>query len=611
MSIIADDLHFYAAERMTDLESSGGYSSSDEVLDNIDNNVFPDIASGDRIGGRTHLRKIHAAVRSGDTDVYMASRVFIASVPDDPNVTVGLLVTGNSADTRQDALEALYTEAQQDINTNLRLYQNYNAGETTISVYHFTGQSTPFIGYNISNYSRLAVGRLLMLEDEAGDAVQYVKITSISFSSILIGGYQTATITFAPPLRATFRGEFKGISGADAEYQTPTQIYTTRSVPMGHGIYGITPLSLPADEGDIEVSVDTVEIPVAPTLYEILDASVKPSSVPVQASKVVAAVNGRIQATTLDPMPDLETISVRLPDGKTFSGLYFGDLFTVSGTSISILLPTANAISIEQLGTHQSVYLDNTNIIGFTLNNVDDGVVPGTVMLRMAYGSTSQTFMDNGSGAFSGGLTHAAITFTGTINYSTGVISLTFSANFATQISVHNYRYLSTWQKILWTYGDTLTGSTVFNILLSPDLVPGSLQVTANTVDDGELLTVDDDAAGALTGDATGTITYSTGLMTITYAENVDVNSVLAAYQYRSPSTINQVAAGTLDTVRLPASKSFPLVRIGDQVIIHHPMSETLPNPAVAETTYTLDRANVDQIWLESCLLYTSPSPRD
>jgi len=605
MAILASDVKFLKSERMTDLDDAGGYPSGDPVLDNIDNNVFPDVASGDRIGGRTHLRKIHAAVRSGDTDVFMASRVFIASLPTDPFVSVGLLVTGSSSDTREEALEALYTEAQQDLNTNLRLFQNYNAGETIISVYHFTTQTVPFIGF-----SGLAVGRIVLLEDDVAGASQYVKITSLSYSNI-VSGYQTATITFAPPLRATLAGGFD----ADVDYVTPTQIYTTRSVPMGHGIYGITPLALPADEGDLDIRVNTLEIPVAPTLYEVIDASVKPSSVPVQQSKTVAAVNGRVQSTTLDPMPDLDTISVEFLYNyaghlltKSYNGLNNGDLFTVSGTSISILLPSNYSISIEKIGSDVFHYVDALSTDDFTLSSVDDGIVASTVMLQMYTLPTSPFqplpqggFQDNGSGAFSGTLlNYSGITFTGTINYSTGEINLTFSASVSLYITVKNYMYESTWQKMLWKYGDPVSLATQLNVLLSPNLVPGSVNTIANASDDGELFTVTDNGSGALSGDATGTVNYPSGLLAITYAENVNVDSVLVTYQYTSPSTINQVAGGTLDTVRLPASKSFPLVRIGDQVIVHHPMSETLPNPAVAETTYTLDRANVDQIWLES-----------
>lgn len=604
MAILASDIKFLKSERMTDLDDAGGYPSGDPVLDNIDNNVFPDVASGDRIGGRTHLRKIHAAVRSGDTDVYMASRVFVASLPTDPFVTVGLLVTGTSSDTKEEALDALYTEAQPDINTNLRLFQDYHEGETMISVYHFTNQVAPFNGFG-----NMGVGRIILLEDDANNASQYVKVTSLSYS-VISNNYQTATITFSPPLRATFAGGFND----DVDYLTPTQIYKTRAVPMAYGIYGITPLSLPASEGAIDVQVDTLDVPVAPTLYEVKDASVKPSSVPVQQSQTVAMVEGRVQSATINPMPALSTISVEFLYyyagyliTQSYNGLNHGEMFTVSGTSISILLPSHRSISLEKIGAGTSHFVDALSTDGFTLASVEDGIVESTVILQMytlisPYQKLSHgNFQDNGAGVFSGTLiNYSGITFTGTINYTTGEIDLTFSASVSLYIDVGNYRYNSTWQKMVWRYGDPVSLATQFSMLLSPDLVPTSLTIIANANDDNELFTVTDNGAGVLAGDATGTINYQTGLLAMTYAENVKVESVLAAYQYTSPSTINQVAGGTLDTVRLPASKSFPLVRIGDQVIIHHPMNETLPNPAVAETTYTLDRANVDQIWLES-----------
>ena len=59
MPIVADDLKFLAAERMSDSDDAGGYPSATVVLDNAENLVFPDVASGDRIGGRTHLSLIH------------------------------------------------------------------------------------------------------------------------------------------------------------------------------------------------------------------------------------------------------------------------------------------------------------------------------------------------------------------------------------------------------------------------------------------------------------------------------------------------------------------------------------------------------------------------
>ena len=604
MAILASDLKFLQAERLTDLDDAGGYPSNHPVLDNVDNNVFPDVASGDRIGGRTHLRKIFAAVRNPDTDVYMASRVYIASPPSDPAVTVGLLVTGSASDDRQTALNALYTEAQQNINLNVKLYQNYYEGETIISLYHFTTQIAPFIG------QWPQIGDIILLEDAGAGVEQYVKVTSIDYSDV-IGTYQSATLSFTPPLRHAFRGDFVGdFEDINNDYVTPTQTYTTRAVPMGHGLYGIAPLAVAAEAGDMEVMLDRIDIPVAPTVLEVVDASLRPSSAPIQASQSIAAVAGRLQSATIDPMADLSTVRVEFiskvhQTRSSISGAATPGLFTVAGTNISVMLPPSESISLAGFG--QTRVNGGTDMFSFTIGLFGAGLITGGVSLDFYSASVYGTptawhgrFLDDGVGGFSGSLTNGvSLTFTGTINYATGLINLTCSGVFHGVIEVR-YPYTRNDQKIIWYSGDPASVATALNLNLHGDIVKDSLQIIANTADDGELLTVLDNGSGVLTGDATGTLHYDSGLLSLAFSESVQTDSILIAYRYTTASAINQVAGGTLDTVRLPASKAFPLVRVGDQVIIHYPDSETLANPVVAETTYTLARDHVDQIWLEA-----------
>src|SRR5574343_1101272 len=220
-SILASDLKFLSAARMDDNDDSGGYPSYAELLDNADNNLFPDVASGDRIAGRTHLRKCAAAVRNLDDEPLLAARAYLSLPPSDPAVSVCLLDSGGHAsDTRAEALEAIYTAAQQDVNTALRLYQTYHEGETVLSVYWVSGQ-TPAL-------SRLPVeNSILYLEDADTGASQYVRVVSIATATY------SATLTVTPPLTTSFRGAYN----AGTSYVTPTQIYFTRSVPLAHGIY--------------------------------------------------------------------------------------------------------------------------------------------------------------------------------------------------------------------------------------------------------------------------------------------------------------------------------------------------------------------------------------
>ena len=58
MAINASDVQLLESERPTDNPDGGGYASGNQVLDNVDNNVFPDIASGDRVAGRSRVRLV-------------------------------------------------------------------------------------------------------------------------------------------------------------------------------------------------------------------------------------------------------------------------------------------------------------------------------------------------------------------------------------------------------------------------------------------------------------------------------------------------------------------------------------------------------------------------
>lgn len=108
MAILQDDLQFYTAERLTDAVDAGGFATGTVVLDNLDNNLFPDISSSDRIAGRAQQRKCFAAARSPDNDVLMGGRVYIASPPADADVAVTLFAgtAGDELATAKAALEA-------------------------------------------------------------------------------------------------------------------------------------------------------------------------------------------------------------------------------------------------------------------------------------------------------------------------------------------------------------------------------------------------------------------------------------------------------------------------------------------------------------------------
>ena len=757
MPIVADDLKFIAAERMSDQDDAGGYPSAAVVLDNADNSVFPDIASGDRIGGRTHLRKIHAAVRSQDSDALLAARVYISEPYADSNTSVSILVTGVSEDDRYAAADTLYTSAQQDINTNLRLFQTYNEGESTLTVYAFANQKAPWI-------KRMpAVGEIIYLEDETQLSRQYVRVVSTStFSGAT---YTSGTLTIQPPLQFQFRGGWSD----NNDYLTPTQIYLTRAIPMAYGVYGITPLSDAVAAGATTIRAQTLSAPIAPTITDVRAATWKAPS--GQATRAVAAVDSVTQAATLVSGIDVADVSVSYLDNDawvTISGADTPARFAQSDTVFfvaldaspfvtktrSVTVPTPTTASALTLRTGIEIIpgtvvmtayradtrerLDATDngagvLVGSSLSGTvdyDTGVItlssstPVTPMdANAAYGcirpglyaaqginltplttlsiiasgtvvdgsfifaasradtGATITATDDGNGgivstdgitgsisgslvslsfqhpiytssarasyryqstgsrsgtadsvtatsatvslgaaATAGTVTVSAVDdasgaritatddglgafndngITGTIDYNSGAVSLTF----ADPVRYTNLTVTATARAapsaMLWSYPSTDPTGTTLNLRLTAPVSAGTVEISALRAADGVMMRATDDGLGAISGDATGSIAYNSGTMALEFSAAVTLSTVTVAYFYRVASDANSLVAGGMDVVRLPASKSFPLIRAGDIAVIHTASSEALPNPAVVETTYPLSQNDVDRIWLE------------
>lgn len=755
-SILSSDLKFLSAARMDDTDESGGYPSYTELLDNEDNNLFPDVASGDRIGGRTHLRKFFAAVRNLDDEPLLAARVYLSLPPNDSAVSVCLLDSGGHAsETREAALEAIYTAAQQSTNTGLRLFQNCYEGETVLPVYWISDQTPAF-------YKLPTAGEIIFIEDDTGGAEQYVRVVAIATAT------GTASITITPPLNADFRGRWDD----SVDYVTDTQIYLTRAIPLGHGIYGITPLSVTASSGDVTAMIESSEAAIAPTVYEEIANSLQCST--QRKTLAVTAVDSLLQTATIDPMPTLADIAVSYRDKNnilmSISGSTAPERFSVAGTSITVTLtesPTikssqsrtvtisyTKAISAQTFYTGKDLYpgsviVEARTADGDAVGGIDDefgamtgyGGLTGTVDyddgiidlafseavylngLKLNYGYTSaQTYrqqatvtaqttllyiplnypVDEGSititanrfdtgaqitGTDSGGVisgsgitsgiivygtgwlsvtfstamysasirvdytyqasmtwtlpaghypvssysadTGAALTaglvtvtatdyetgvvysatddglgafdndgITGTVNYATGEVALTFASDVLYSSIIVAAQTTTACSPIYWRYADA-TDETDFVLALKANIVPSSITLTALTTDDSSTLTATDDGTGGLTGDATGTVDYTTGALAASFSEEVAVASLYVTYRNYAASTVNSLIGGTLNVVRLPASKSYPLVKAGDMAVFHYPVATTLPNPAVANTTYTLDRDTVTRIWVE------------
>jgi len=94
MAITEADVRLMQSQRLTDFPDGGGRMTFTAIEDGVENNLFPDVGSLNRIFGRLQLRKCFAAVLSEDDDTYIGGHVVVEDIPDDPAVEACVVAYG-------------------------------------------------------------------------------------------------------------------------------------------------------------------------------------------------------------------------------------------------------------------------------------------------------------------------------------------------------------------------------------------------------------------------------------------------------------------------------------------------------------------------------------
>jgi hypothetical protein len=110
MPITEADLKLLASERMTDDADSGGMPTATVIQDNVENNIFPDIATLDRAQGAIDFRKFYAAVLSVDQDLYFGAHAILDAIPADVEVAGLLCVSSGVAEVRSELIASIATK---------------------------------------------------------------------------------------------------------------------------------------------------------------------------------------------------------------------------------------------------------------------------------------------------------------------------------------------------------------------------------------------------------------------------------------------------------------------------------------------------------------------
>ena len=90
MTILSSDIKLLASKVMDDVPEGGGGPTGTVIPDGASNAIFGDVTEVARAGGAVHIRQMHLAVQTANTDRFMDANLIVSRPPNDANVSVTL-----------------------------------------------------------------------------------------------------------------------------------------------------------------------------------------------------------------------------------------------------------------------------------------------------------------------------------------------------------------------------------------------------------------------------------------------------------------------------------------------------------------------------------------
>ena len=561
MAILAIDLKFRQSARMTDFDDGGGRMSSIEVIDGLTNNVFDDLASIDGIIGNVSLRKIFMQADTANTDPFLKPFVFLTELPQNDNVHVLILGYEDAESVRTDARD--YYESYRVVGTKSQftLYGDHLGGQQIVQVYCRSEVATPDIG-DVFCLSIEAPGYTA--------AQQFVQVREVLSRQTFTftdsaGDFQRDVIVFS--ITTALKQLFEGQEDPDRYVRplapSPTLIRRTQ-VSDSARYYGMKECTTPPTTGDYTVNVGDPYVPAVPTaraetpIVDQLAALGALALIPSGASSALSysasiTAGAGVAVTRYFGNPfapgslAITVGSVALEDdgsgnivavsptdtGWDGAADYATGAFSIqrnvgfSGTVAATATP-AGAVSQQSFSRAYGITAANRNVsYVFQLPGQPS---PGTVIVSYRALGKWYTLIDNGAGQAVGNAGEGSAS----INYATGSVALTCGALPDVDTAI-----LQSWGVNLRARNSsgevTVPTPTLRMQMAHAGIVPGTWSMA--WVSGGVSKSASATAAGAISGDATGTIDQTAGIAEFTTSVPADsMTQYHPSYDYVDPS---------------------------------------------------------------------------
>ena len=181
MTILASELRIYRSAAVSDQSSNGGRMSTNEVVDGVKNNLWPDVPQSERTAGSVKYRKSFIKVANADNLALINAYIFVETpTPGDDRI---LLFPGNQTNIQSQLTgsERMYGGGQ--------LNANVSAGASSLAVMTEAGATDG----QFHNGDLIRVSNMATVDATTG-TVEYIRLAStgaVSYSG------NVATLTFA------------------------------------------------------------------------------------------------------------------------------------------------------------------------------------------------------------------------------------------------------------------------------------------------------------------------------------------------------------------------------------------------------------------------------
>ena len=524
--LTTQDLRFYPTENLTDSDDGGGLMVRDP-LTGADNELFNPVSDQDRTIGRFSARSVHAAVRRPDAAKLGGAHVIISKPAKAANVSHLLYRGVRYGERRKDIIKRIAAYAVYTIESKMTLLSTQSLGSRIVQAYQRTDEALPLVG---DVYCLRQVKKGYPTEEQY---IQVIRVSSENRTFTTPDGKDFVRTVVKMETSTALTADFIGADYPSITHADPPCLLMETHISDSASYYGVKPLveAIRANTQTIrlpsimEKLVPTSQVETPLTDYTaagqrqlIFDAA--------KGESVLSAYNALNDASVLHAGNAITPGSLRLTtNGITVSDrggtLYRGD--TAVGTvdyargelRFSETLSSGASWTLYFRPAAELLQVADTASIPVLINNRSYNYVltilpvPAPGSLQVSYRAQGRWYdlRDDGSGALRGG---SAGHGSGTLNYRTGSVSLTCGEmpdvgsevlfSWGSQATVHNR-------------ADSQPTATML-IATEAGLAPNTVKLS--WTDKSAAKTAQDDGAGNITGDWTGTVDYRSGDITLT-----------------------------------------------------------------------------------------------